>query len=253
MTLAYRRLVPRIPFGVRVSARLIASRATLFVVVVALGAGVVGGRAATLPFADAPQSQLFAAFGPCPVAPPNRYLPSNAGCVTVSRADVDGDGRTDLVLLYATLNGQRQTTGHVLSVVRASGGTLALQVPGDLDGMTIARLRDVNARAGVEIFVHVTHITTDEIIGVYTFDGHALRRAGSFPFAGEDAGIRFGFTCHPGPRATIVEHDFQEQTPFTGIWDRTDTTFRWVGATLRPAQPRTVRGAPSPAQTGVHC
>lgn len=72
--------------------------------------------------------------------------------MTVRRANVDGHGVTDLVLLYARLNARRAPTAHTLKVVRASGLTLVLQVPqGSLDGMTIARLRDVNARPGVEI------------------------------------------------------------------------------------------------------
>jgi hypothetical protein len=43
--------------------------------------------------------------GTCPVAPSDRYLlPPHSGCVTVRRADVSGDGRPDLVIVYSRLS-----------------------------------------------------------------------------------------------------------------------------------------------------
>jgi hypothetical protein len=43
----------------------------------------------------------------CPLAPPNRYPPARSGCVTVRRADLNGDGRQDLIIVYSTLNHER--------------------------------------------------------------------------------------------------------------------------------------------------
>lgn len=57
-------------------------------------------------FPGAPHTQPGAWEGgatTCPRAAPNRYLPPRSGCVSVLRRDVDGDGRPDLVLLYAHL------------------------------------------------------------------------------------------------------------------------------------------------------
>lgn len=227
-------------------------RRTVAPVVVVLA--TVATVAAGAPFADAPRSQHFRDFGPCPLAPANRYLPSAAGCVTARRADVDGDGRADLVLLWAKLDGRRLPSAHTLEIVRASRATVAAHTRRfALDGAKILRIADVNARAGAEIFVHEAHITTEELAGVYTFDGHALQRSGEFSYDGTEAGIRSGFTCHGGRRPTIVQHFFSEPSPLRGVWTRTDTTYRWKAGQLRRVKLRKARVKPSAAQVGVHC
>jgi hypothetical protein len=222
-------------------------------------AGRPAAQAPGQPFPDAPQSQHFSTFGRCPVAPPSRYLPDRVGCLSVRRADVDGDRRPDLVLLYAHLDSRGyplfrhdHAGAFTLKLVRASGGSLATRVPqGDLNS-TILRARDINARTGIELLVHEYHVTTEEELGVYAFDGVGLRRAGGFRFDGTDGGIVFGVTCHPRP-ATIVQHDFAERIPFRSVWDRTDTTYRWVGAHLRRTTVRKAKARPTRRQIGDHC
>jgi hypothetical protein len=223
--------------------------------------GQPGSHAATQPFPDAPQSQRFPTFGRCPLAPPNRYLPRRAGCVTVRRADVDGDGRRDLVLLYARLDARGYPifssrdpkSGFTLKVVRRGRSVVAAHVPrGDLNAR-ILRAADLNARAGIELLVHEYHVTTSEGVGVYTFGRDTLRRAHGFVFDGSDAGIVSGLTCNLGPPATIVQHVFTERIPFRGVWDRVDTTYRWVGAALRRVGTRKVTASPTRRQVGVHC
>jgi hypothetical protein len=208
-----------------------------------------GHRAAAprgAPFPGAPASQHFSQFGTCPLAPPNRYLPRGASCVTVRRADVDGDGRADLVLLYAR-------GGHFrLDVRRAAGGRLHARVGGDRNA-TVEIARDVNSVPGVELFLYQNHVTTAEYMGIYTFDGSALRQAGTVAFGGHDAGIRFGVVCHRRPPPSVVQLEFQERMPFRGVWDRTVTTYAWDGARLRRAATGTDRAAPTPGQLGVHC
>jgi hypothetical protein len=195
------------------------------------GAGQPSSHAHGQSFTNAPRSQRFNLWGRCPPAPPNPYLPSDAGCVTVGRADVDGDGRRDLVLLYGRLGTNQRGIPFTLKVIPASGGTLATALPPSVNAK-IAMVRDVNARRGAEIFVLDGESTSGKSVGVYTFDGRAVRRAGSFMFGGEPS-IAFGFACRRGPPPSIVQHQFEQRTPFHGVWDHTDTTYQWAGAQLR--------------------
>ena len=238
--------------------RLIRSRRPAAILVLALVvpaavAAVASGRAAGSAFPGAPGSQRFPQFGRCPIAAPSRYLPRHSGCVSMRRADVDGDGRTDLIVLYGHLNAKQIATGFTLEVVRAQGEIIRIAVPRSELNATIARLRNVNGRPGVEIFVHDAHITTEEVMGIYSFDGHRLRRAGGLPYDGQEAGIRFGFTCHTTQPASIVEHRFEERTPFKGTWKRTDTSYRWVGARLVVGASHESQARPTPAEVGMHC
>jgi hypothetical protein len=170
----------------------------------------VGGGAS---FPDAPRTQPgnWRAGFPCPLAPANRYLPARVGCVTVERADVDGDGRPDLILLYATLARNQSGTGFVprrftLKVVRASGGMLTARVP-HLENDTILRVRNVNGRPGAEIFIQEGSISSGSFARVYTFDGRRLLRAGGFTYGGDSAS-RYGFVCRRGDPATIIQYAF---------------------------------------------
>jgi hypothetical protein len=217
---------------------------------VALPAAAAGGS-----FAGAPQSQHFSYGSSCPAAPANRYLSGPAGCLSVRLADVDGDGKADLVLLYTRPGVKQFQYRFTLKVYRASGGTLTAHVPeGDIPA-TIERLRDVNGRRGVEIFVHEVHVTTAETMGVYAFDGKQLRRAGGFSYGGSDVGIRFGFTCQRGMSATIVQDQFSLVRP-PDTWQHMATSYRWDGAALRRGASRvtTFKGSSPPAALlGAHC
>lgn len=221
-----------------------------------------GAAAHTQPFPDAPASQHFATFGRCPTAPANRYLPhARVGCLSVRRTDIDGDGRQDLVLVYALLDRRgyprtdrsHRVDGFRIDAVRSSGARLRTPIQQPDLNSTILVARDVNARRGAELFVHETHVTTEEMVSVYSFDGKALRRAGRFAFGGSDAGIRFGVQCRSGSQPTIVQRNFAERIPFRGAWDRTDITYRWHGARLDGGSSRTVEQAPTRSQVGVHC
>jgi hypothetical protein len=204
-------------------------------------------------FPGAPQSQHFGFGSTCPAAPANQYLPHGVGCVTVRLADVDGDGKPDLVLLYTHANVKNFNYRFTLAVVRAAGGTVTIRVPDSDIPATINRLRNVNQSSGAEVFVHESHISTDETMGVYTFDGHRLRRAGAFLYGGSDSGIKFGFTCTPGTHATIVQHEF---TFSSGLWHRQTTDSTWVGSSLNRSNMgsiETIFSKPPPSQVGVHC
>ena len=211
-------------------------------------------------FPNAPHSQRPTSGGSCPLAPPNPYLPSRAGCVTVRRADIDGDGRPDLILLYAQLSTRRFAgglipTSYTLELLRASGGKLTTRIPHPVESPTIDHIRDINDRAGAEIFIHETHISSGELVGVYTFNGHALRRVGGFWWGGDSA-QRYGFTRRPGHPSSIVQRQFVLEGPsMTGRWQRTDTTYIWIGPELRNAARRTTQryGIPPRSQVREVC
>jgi hypothetical protein len=203
------------------------------------------------PFPGAPAAQRYTDFGRCPRAPANAYLPRDAGCVDVARADVDGDGRVDLVLLYARLDAHGTARSHVLAAVRASGGRLSVRTGRyALQGQRLLVLRDLDGRPGAEAIVHEAHSTTAEQIGVYSFAGGALRRSGELSVDGEDAGLRFGVRCRAGE---VLQSEFDERLPLRGVWDRTQTTYRWVAGRLVPDGARKVRARPTAARVGLHC
>ena len=161
------------------------------------------------------------------------------------------------MLLYTRPNVKHLPYRFTLKVYRASGGTLVAHIPaGDIPA-TIKRLRDVNNRRGVEVFVHEVHISTAELVGIYTFDGKTLRRAGAFSYGGYDAGLKFGFTCHRGTPATIVQDQFSlSSLKAPHIWHHLATSYRWAGATLSRGASRTTifeRSSPPRSQVGVHC
>lgn len=214
-----------------------------------------GASGAVSGFPGAPRSQRFSYGSSCPAAPRNHYLTAPAGCLTVRLADVDGDGRPDLVLLYARPAVRRTSYRFTLEVYRASGRTLTVPLPeGDIPA-TLERLRNVNGRRGVEIFIHFEHISTDESIEVIAFDGRGLTLAGNLSYGGYDAGLRFGFTCRLGQAPTVEQDEFF-LSPTPGRWYDNATTYRWTGATLRKDTTHTTPftgTTPPRGQVGIHC
>lgn len=222
----------------------------------------VTSTAVTGAFPGAPHSQLGAwrqGGDACPLARPNAYLPRRVGCVTVARADVNGDGRADLILLYGRLSNQRTVggfgpTGFTLKVVRDNGGVFTAGIRNPQEPPTILLTGNDNGRPGAEIFIHETHISSGELVGVYAFDGHHLKRAGGLWYGG-DAALHYGFTCRRGQSARIIQHEFLllKGPIATGVWQRTDTTYLWAGATLRLAARHTTKrhGIPPLSLTGL--
>jgi hypothetical protein len=218
-------------------------------------AGARAANPARTGFSDTPHIQRFGYGSRCPAAPANRYLTAPAGCLTVRLADVDGDGKLDVVLLYTEPGGKNYVHRFTLKVVRASGGVLTTRLPeGDIPA-AISRLRNVNGRPGVEIFIHFVHVSTAESVAVYSFGSNRLQLSGELSYGGYDAGLRFGFTCHTAKQPTIVQDDFSlSAAPST--WRHTATTYRWASVGLQKAQTQTTTfiGTSAPrSEVGVHC
>jgi hypothetical protein len=213
---------------------------------------IVGG-----PFPGAPASQTFTNGNRCSAAPANRYLTSPAGCLSVRLADVDGDDRPDLVLLYTHPGVNYGVSRFTLKVYRASGGVLTAQLPaGDIPA-TFLVLRNVNARPGVEIFVHTMHLSNGETLFVYTFAAGRLQRAGGFTYGG-DAFVQFGVTCHP-PMSMVQDEFSLSRLTLPAAqrkWTHLTTTYTWVGASFKAGTTKvlTFTGAFPPAsEIGLHC
>jgi hypothetical protein len=216
-------------------------------------AGSFPGAPATQPGAWAGAVHL------CPRAAPNRYLPPRSGCVTVVRADVDGDGRPDLVLLYGRLSHQRHgnlfvPTSFTLKVFRASGGVAAAPVSAPGVDPTILEVGDVNDEPGAELFVLVQHISSGASADVYSFHAGRLIGAGPSLAFGGDSASQAGFSCQAGQPPTIVQHTFVlERGGENGFWPRTNVTYAWHGATLRQVKTRTsmTHGFPPASAIGL--
>jgi len=177
---------------------------------------------------------------------------ANLSVVYRAGADVNGDGRLDLVTLrhFTFIKG-------LLTVALAGDGRLSVPTSAGatwLPGLVASG--NVDGRAGEELFVDVTHVTTAESISIYTYWHGDLVKAGTLWAYGYDYGILSGLTCSAqGTRRFITEHDFYIKFD-THRWMRQDTVYVWQGPTLRLFARRAatrMRGAPSPALVGVQC
>ena len=167
-----------------------------------------------------------------------------------AHADLDGDGRADLITLG------RASAGHgVITATLATGrrisvttSTVAVTLPG------LATVGNVDGRPGDELFVDSEHISTNEFIGVYTYWKGQLRLARTLPGYSAHPGLWAGMTCSArGSRHFITVHQFVEQRR---NWTRQDTEYVWRGPSLalsatHPSQ--RISGLPPPALVGLHC
>jgi hypothetical protein len=225
-------------------------------------------------FSGAPRTQAnhgWVETRVCPLAARNRYLPPRVGCVTVLRADVDGDGRPDLILLYSRLSHERASqlglpasmssdyvaTQAILKVVRASGGTTATRVYGGCGGCAptaeIVAVAHVNADPGQELFVHVSHTSSGETAAAYGFHNGRLVPAGVILGYGGDSPAQTGFDCLAGNPPRLVERTFIGGGNIYGSWTETVITYAWHGPHLVRTSQRTFRrrGFPPHDQTDV--
>jgi hypothetical protein len=188
------------------------------------------------------------------VALPASNARANLRVVYRAHADVDGNGKPDLVTLRRT-----SSSGGRLQVVLSSGRLLSVNTPTDavwLPGLVATG--NVDGRPGDELLVDVTHVTTAETIYIYTYWHGRLRLAGRSSAYGYDYGTLSGLTCSvQGSKHFITEHDFSLQPPsVSGHWTRQDTRYVWQGPSLKlsathPAY--SIQGNPSPALVGVQC
>jgi Immunoglobulin-like domain of bacterial spore germination len=177
---------------------------------------------------------------------------ANLHVVYRAYADVNGDGRRDLVTVRRTGSSKGQ-----LTVALAGGGRLSVTTPSDavwLPGLVASG--NVDGRPGEELFADVAHVTTAESISIYAFWHGGLVKAGTLPAYGDDYGVLYGVTCSvQGTRRFITDHSFYIKFG-THQWKRQDTVYVWQGPALRlltRGAPERLRGQPPSALVGVQC
>jgi hypothetical protein len=167
-----------------------------------------------------------------------------------THADLDGDGRADVVSAHKT-NGQHGSITATLATGRAVSiqtATFSVALP------AIVAVGNVDGRAGDELFVDVEHISTNEFIGIYTYWHGQFRLAKTLAGYSAHPGLWAGMTCSArGSKHLITVHQFVEQARG---WTRQDTVYAWSGPTLvvsatEPA--RAITGTPPPILVGLHC
>src|SRR4029077_12134509 len=134
---------------------------------------------------------------------PNRYLPPRSGCVTAVRADMNGDGRPDLILVYSRLGRQHPywyaagsappsgkhdfvADAAFLKVVLAGGGSASIKVDGAWAAAVDAVGR-VSRAPGAEVFLEVSRSSSGASVVAYGFRNGRLIPAGVTFYEGGDS------------------------------------------------------------------
>jgi hypothetical protein len=171
-----------------------------------------------------------------------------------AHADVDGDGRGDVV----TLHRQPAARGHI-NVQLATGRTLGVNLRSDAPFVPgLASAGNVNGVLGEELFIDIRHFPTHEVIGVFTYSGRHLRLAQQLLAFSSDFPIRNGIVCRTrGNNHRITQYQFQLHVTGTHWhWARKTTLYTWKGAALRRGSThafRFISGHPPKDEVGVHC
>jgi hypothetical protein len=234
------------------------------------GAGPAHASASTS-FPGAPETQkngYGVSSGVCPLAPPNRYLPPRSGCVTVWHADVNGDGRPDLVIAYSQLSRRKldwpsgtplgfrhdfSAKAAFLKVVLAGGGSVTTHIVGGNEirngsrtpakAASIDSVAHVNADPGDEIFLEVGRISSGATGVAYGFDDGRLIPAGVYLSYNGDSGVEAGFNCVPGNPPRLIQRYFSFVGPneLTRSWRETEVVYAWQGPKLTQVSKQTFK------------
>ena len=189
--------------------------------------------------------------GMCPLAPRSRYLPRRSGCVTVARADINGDGRPDLVIVYSRLSKQTvpgypgeppsmkrefEAQAAFLKVVLADGTSVTTRINGGNGAKAAAvdAVAHVNADPGDEIFLEVARISSGATGVAYGFHDGALVPAGVFLSYNGDSGVEAAFNCVSGNPPRLIQRYFAFIGPneFTRSWREHEVVYAWHGPKL---------------------
>jgi hypothetical protein len=205
------------------------------------------GAAAPVPIRNQPGTWRGGATT-CPRAPRMRGLPADVGCVSVVHADVDGDGRTDTAILYATLSSHRYGTRYAptafwLVVRRASGAELRTRLPQSDSNAFFLQHGNLNGVPGDELIVELERWSSGSLATIYTATQGHLRREPVFLEYRGDSTYEAGFVCRTGAHPEVIQHIYALQRSLR--WRDTTTTFVWQGATLHRTAHHAKTTAPS--------
>jgi len=187
--------------------------------------------------------------GACPLAAPNRYLPARAGCVTALEADIEGDGRPALILVYSELSHHHPdwyaagteppqarneyiAQAAFLRVVLPDGRTVTTRIPGTR-GANVLAVSRVNNDPGPEVFLQVSQISSGANAVAYGLAHGRLVPAGVTLGYGGDSGTKASFVCRSGPPPQVVQRFYELLGPtIYGWWQETTVLYRWHGPKL---------------------
>jgi hypothetical protein len=194
----------------------------------------------------------------CALAQRQGSLPARDTCVNALDADVTGDGRADLVLLYDRTypgpDGSVRFGPYTLKVIPAGGGVLESRIPSALPPEVIVAAAHVNDEPGVDLFIQVARISSGSGVAIYSDQGGKLVRSGVTLTYGGDSASRFGFSCVRAPEPAIIQRSYELLGPgIGGRWRETIDTYRWEGPTLHRTGSRSTihHGWPGAGDVGV--
>lgn len=224
--------------------------------------GVSGGiahAATNQGFRGAPVSQADQggiASASCNLAPESQYLPARSGCVTVRRADLSGNGQTDLVLVYSLLTHTRFDVPGAPAAIRrryiARQAMLRVITPQGATITTTLNTREaavlavahVSNTPGEAIFLQINEISSGSTADAYTLVRRRLVHTGYFGYGG-DSGVQAGFNCLADPARLVQRVFIPLGSLLTAPWKETETIYAWHGPQLVKLSRRTLRH-PSP-------
>jgi hypothetical protein len=185
----------------------------------------------------------------CPLAAANRYLPARSGCVTAIRADLNGDGRPDLILVYSRLGRRIPSSWYAggvpaslrhdfvadaayLKVVLAGGGSASVEIAGAWAGAVDA-VAHLDGTPSSEVLLEVSRISSGASDVAYGLSNGPLVPAGVTLFAGGDSAAKSGFDCVPGNPPRLIQRTFELIGPTVyGWWRETSVIYAWHGPRL---------------------
>jgi hypothetical protein len=227
------------------------------------GSGPALGRGTGSSFPGAPTTQRGDWHGEsvCPLARPNRYLPPHSGCVSVTRADMYGDGRSDLVLVYARLSDRKLGQLYVpryfsLKVVRPGGASVRTRLKPDQSDPVILFAGRAGFDRAASVFIVNQQISSGSSAIVYSVAQGRLVPAGVSLAFGGDSADKATFACRAGPSPTILQRTWVlSRGGENGWWRWSVQTFAWRGPRLvRTGRSSVLRhGAVVPSPPGEGC
>jgi hypothetical protein len=196
-------------------------------------------------------------------------LPARSGCVTVVRADVNGDGRPDLILVYSRLS-RRYPSGYAggippslrrefvaeaafLKIVLANGRSVSTRLS-QTRAAAIESVAHINDDPGSETVLAVGRTSSGAAAVAYGYHDGRLVPAGVTLNYGGDSAAGGGFNCLSGNPPRLVERTYELIGPtINGWWQETNITYTWHGPRLVQTAKRTFkrRGAVGTSETSI--
>ncbi len=236
------------------------------------GGGGAAARSAGKLFPGAPSTQANG-YGvesdACPLAAANRYLPPRSGCVEVVRADLGGNDRTDLIVIYSRLSGRHPSwfaggpppnlrhdfvpKAAFLEVVQANGSAASARIP-QATATWIDSISRVSNDSGEEIFLEIGRTSSGATMTAYGYQNRKLVPAGVTLAIGGDSASKAGVNCLPGSPPRLIQRTYALIGPtIYGWWRETDITYTWHGPRLVQSAKHSFkrRGAVNENQTSI--